>query len=76
MQISGYNLNDFWLRDGRSIKTGTWNIPEHSSLRTQTYFRLSLPEISLRSQARNIPEHPGTPNNYDNWGNLKKSARI
>ena len=30
MQITGYNLNDFWSRDGRWIKRGTWNVAEHS----------------------------------------------
>ena len=29
MQITGDNLNDLWSRDGRSLKPGTWNIPEH-----------------------------------------------
>ena len=30
MQITGYDSNDFWSRDGRWIKGGTWNVLEHS----------------------------------------------
>ena len=29
MQITGYDLSDFLSRDGRWIKVGIWNVPEH-----------------------------------------------
>ena len=42
-----------------SIKSGTWNIPEHSAT-----FR-NIPEHS--GTFRNIPEYSRTSNNYDNY---------
>ena len=59
MQISGYNLNDFWSRDGRSIKPATWNM-EHGT------WNMEHGTWNMEhGTSRNIAEHRGTPNNDD-----------